>query len=71
VSEWTRVYQYRTPIDPDYGGPTSTVTLWLDNLGGLVLFMDARDGEKVIGIPIPSDEIEDFAAALHARPASR
>lgn len=64
---WRRLYQYRTPIDPDYGGPTSTITLWLDNLGGLVLFMDERDGEKVIGIPIPAAEVADFAAALRTR----
>jgi hypothetical protein len=67
TTDWQKLYQYRTPIDPDYGGPTSTITLWLDNLGGLVLFMDERDGEKVIGIPIPATEAEDFAAALHTR----
>jgi hypothetical protein len=29
------------------------VTLYRDNLGGLVLFMDEGDGTKVIGVPLP------------------
>ncbi len=68
MNEWQVLYRYRTPIDPDYGGPTSTISLWLDNLGGLVLGMDRRDGEKVIVMPIGRDEALDLAAALHAQP---
>jgi hypothetical protein len=68
MSEWTRLYQYRTPIDPDYGGPTSTVTVWLDNLGGIVLGMDERDGRKVILLPLARDDARDLAIALHGQP---
>lgn len=68
MSEWTVLHRYRTPIDPDYGGATSTITVWLDNFGGLVLGMDEADGAKVIIIPLSRSEAEDLAVALHARP---
>lgn len=61
---WTQLWQFRTPIDPDHGGPTSTAKLWSDNLGGLVLALDDRDGEKVILLPIPSGAADDLAAAI-------
>jgi hypothetical protein len=63
------LWRYRTPVDPDYGGPTSTITLWLDNLGGLMLGMDSRDGEEIIILPLPRGEVPDLAAALHAVPS--
>lgn len=61
---WIRLYQYRTPIDPDYPGPTSTINLWRDSLGGLMLGMDSRDGEKVLIMPISEDDAHDLADAL-------
>lgn len=67
MSAWKILHRYRTPIDPDYGGPTSTLTLWLDNLGGLVLGMDIQDGKKVAVLPLPEEVAEDLAIALHAR----
>lgn len=64
-SSWSTAWQYRTPIDPDYGDPTTTVTLYRDNLGGLVLFVDEGDGVKVVGVPLPEADAEDLAAAIH------
>ena len=64
MSAWQVLWKHRTPIDPDHGGPTSTATLWLDNLGGLVLGMDQGDGERVIVLPISSDDADDLAAAI-------
>lgn len=64
-SQWTEVWKFRTPVDPDYGGATSTATLWRDNLGGLVLGMDQADGERVIVLPISADDADDLAAAIH------
>jgi hypothetical protein len=46
------------------------VTLYRDNLGGLVLFMDEGDGTKVIGVPLPDDLADDLAAAIHEYRAS-
>lgn len=57
--------RFRTPADPDHGGPTSTATLWRDNLGGLALGMDDRDGEAVIILPLSADDADDLAAAIH------
>lgn len=64
-SSWETAWRYRTPVDPDYGGPTTTVTLYRDNLGGLVLFVDEGDGSKVVGVPLPTDDADDLAAAIH------
>lgn len=64
-SAWAVIWRHRTPVDPDLGGPTSTVTLWRDNLGGLVLGMDQGDGKKVIVLPIGDDDMDDLAAAIH------
>ncbi|MGZ6576562.1 MAG: hypothetical protein ACXVHX_39120 [Solirubrobacteraceae bacterium] len=63
-SEWVTLWRFRTPVDPDYGGPTSTATLWRDNLGGLVLGMDVGDGERVVVLPLPADDATDLAAAI-------
>jgi hypothetical protein len=41
------------------------VTLYRDNLGGLVLFMDEGDGAKVVGISLSDDLADDLAAAIH------
>ncbi len=65
MSGWIEIWKYRTPLDPDYGGSTSTATLWRDNLGGLVLGMDERDGEKVVLLPLPAPDVEDLAAAIY------
>jgi hypothetical protein len=67
VSGWRTVYRYVAPIDPDYGGAPTKVTVWLDNLGGIVLGIDHGDGRKVAVVPLPPDAAEDIAAALHAR----
>ncbi len=64
MSEWVKLWTFRTPVDPDYGGPTSTATLWRDNLGGLVLGMDERDGEKVVLLPLADTDADDLAAAI-------
>jgi hypothetical protein len=67
VNDWTVLYRYRTPVDPDYGGAPSTITLWLDNLGGLVLGMDQADGEKTIAIPLPWREAQILGRELRAK----
>jgi hypothetical protein len=67
AGEWDILFRYRTPVDPDYGGPTSTITLWRDNLGGLILGMDIADGKKVAVLPLPDDAAEELVIALHAR----
>lgn len=46
MAAWTVLHRYVTPIDPDYGGAPTTVTVWRDNLGGLVLGIDEADGEE-------------------------
>lgn len=63
---WEVLWRFRTPIDPDHGGPTSTVTLWQDNLDGLALGMDYGDGQSVIVLPIPGDDLDDLCAAVLA-----
>jgi hypothetical protein len=65
ASTWTTLWKFRTPIDPDHGGATSTATLWRDNLGGLVLGMDYADGERVIVLPLSDEDMDDLAAAIH------
>lgn len=68
--EWTVLHRYIAPVDPDYPSLPAKVTLWRDNLGGLVLGMDIGDGAKVILQPLPGEEAEDFAfAMLGAAPA--
>jgi hypothetical protein len=64
-SAWSVLWKFRTPLDPDYGGATSTATLWRDNLGGLVLGMDYADGERVIVLPLSDEVMDDLAAAIH------
>lgn len=61
---WAVLHQYVAPIDPDYGGAPAKVTLWLDNLGGLVLGMDEGDGAKVIAQPLPRVAAQELGAAL-------
>lgn len=65
TSTWTTLWKFRTPLDPDHGGATSTATLWRDNLGGLVLGMDYADGERVIVLPLSDEDMDDLAAAIH------
>lgn len=66
TGEWKVLYRYRGFGDPDYGTPGSVITLWLDNLGGLMLGMDVGDGKKVTVLPLPRSEVGDLTAALHA-----
>lgn len=58
-TSWEPLYRYRTgtlvPV---------AITLYRDNLGGLVLFVDEGDGAKVVGVPLPADEADDLAAAI-------
>lgn len=63
-SAWVAVWKYRTPIDPEYGGPTTVATLWRDNLGGLVLGIDQADGQTVTALPLPAADADDLAAAI-------
>ncbi len=61
---WSPLWRYRSPIDPDYGGPTSVATLWRDNLGGLLLGIDHGDGATVALLPIPVADMDDLGAAI-------
>ena len=67
-STWTALYRHVYPIDPDYGGAPTKLTLWLDNLGGLVLQIDEGDGASGTALFLPRQVAEDLAIALHARP---
>lgn len=64
MSGWTVLHRYVTPIDPDHGGAPTTVTVWRDNLGGLVLGIDEADGRRKVAIPLPRAAAKGLGAAL-------
>ena len=67
--EWRTLFKAFQPVDPDYPSPPSSISLWLDNLGGLMLGMDLHEGEKRIILPLSDDEARDRAFALATRNA--
>lgn len=64
LMSWETLYRYTGPIDPDYGGAPTSISVWRDNLGGLVLGIDAGDGEQVLAVPISDSVAEDLAMTL-------
>ena len=65
MSSWTELLKLRQPTDPNYpGDPATVVTIHLDNFGGIVLFIDEGDGEKVIGIPLSDEDRLKIAETL-------
>ncbi len=41
------------------------LTVWRDNLGGIVLGVDEGDGAKVVLVPLSGGEVADLTAALN------
>lgn len=64
--KWRELFQADQPNDPDWPGPDepARVTLWRDNLGGLMLGMQTRGREKIIILPVTRAEARDLADAL-------
>jgi hypothetical protein len=61
---WTTLYRHYGPIDPDYGGPSTVIAVLRDNMGGLILEINAGDGETVLAQPISDAVAQDLARAL-------
>lgn len=71
MSAWRRLFKADQPIDPDWppmSTPPASITLWLDNLGGLMLGMESATGKRVI-LPLTDAEAQDLAFALATRNA--
>lgn len=65
-SSWTVLHRYRAPLDPDYAGPPAVLTVWKDNLGGIVVGINQGDGATVALMPIPAKERAALAVAILA-----
>ena len=60
-SSWDAVFELRTPgVDV----PPLWLTLYRDNLGGLLLFLNQEDG-NALGIPLSADDATNLADALN------
>lgn len=69
MSEWRQLFKAVQPVDPDWppmSTPPASITLWLDNLGGLMLGMESAAGKRVI-LPVSDGEATDLAIALMSR----
>lgn len=62
MSDWERLLRLRQGAECPV-----VLTVYLDDFGGLVLYMDEGDGAKVCGMPLSDDERQKLSEVLQSK----